>query len=92
MNFMASHSYEPTTAAALRPFLRAIVNVLRGQPARGAWSGEGWERRIPSERQVRHAAKILTNYRIRRERELIRRVARNMRVELGMKVPPILRG
>jgi len=41
--------------------------------------------------RVRQAAKLLTNYRIRRERELIRRVARNMRVELGLKAAPILR-
>ena len=44
------------------------------------------------DRKATQAAKLLTNYRIRRERELIRRVARNMRVELGLKDSPILRG
>jgi len=44
------------------------------------------------EAKARKAARILTQYRIRRERELIRRVARDMRIELGMKDSPILKG
>ncbi len=45
-----------------------------------------------AEHRAHRAAKTLQQYRIRREREEIRRVARQLCVETGMKVPPILRG
>jgi hypothetical protein len=40
---------------------------------------------------AREASRYLTKHRIRKERELIRRVARQMCVETGMKVPLALK-
>ena len=43
------------------------------------------------DRKATQAAKLLTNYRIRKERELVHRVARQLCVETGMKVPLALK-
>lgn len=50
MNSMASLLLKPTTTAALKPFLRASVNAVRGRLFGGSDSGEGWECRTPFER------------------------------------------
>ena len=44
------------------------------------------------DRKLHKAAQLLSQYRIRRERELIRRVARDMRVDLGLPPNRPLRG
>lgn len=72
MNFMASHSYEPTTAAAQMPLLRKCVNVLRGRLFGGSDKGEGGERRIDwnarldADRQRRLASFELQDWKRRR--------------------------
>lgn len=48
MSFMASLLLKPTATAALRPFLRASVNAVRGHLFGGNDGGEGRERRNPS--------------------------------------------
>ena len=44
------------------------------------------------DRRIHSAAKLLRQARIRREKALIRRVARQLCVETKQKIPPALRG
>lgn len=79
MSFMAPHPFERTTAAALRPFLRKCVNVLRGRSFGGLHKGEGGERRNSSARElalIGHAQR----------RAFVRSKAQQMRADMGL--PP----